>query len=186
MKNKELPEPWNSFLLEVDGSLDADVVFHCFGGFAITMLFGLPRATEDVDIVGAVVREGREQLLSIAGKGSPLHVKHRLYLDLVGTIAVIPDEYESRLIPIKYDSFDHIKLFVMEPHDIILAKLGRDAPKDIHDVMYLAKVTKIDTAVLRSRYNAELSPYVIGPPDREARKLDYWIEMIEEANPTVA
>lgn len=180
MPTRDIPEPWMSFLNEIDKSLTGSVSFHCFGGFAITMLYSLPRETSDVDIVAAVVRDKHEELQAVAGKGSRLHGKHGIYLDLVGTIAVLPDGYDDRLIAIETSSFDNLRLFVMEPHDIILAKLGRDAPKDVQDVMYLAKVAEIDTDLLRSRYRTELYPYVIGPPERSDRTLDYWIRMIEE------
>lgn len=180
MPTKEIPEPWFSFLQEIDESLTSEVSFHCFGGFAIAMLYGLPRETSDVDVVAAVLRDSYEGLQTIAGKGSKLHQKYMIYLDLVGTIAVLPDNYDDRLIQVETSTFHSIRLLVMEPHDIILAKLGRDAPKDIQDVMYLAKVAEIDTDVLRSRYRSELYPYVIGPPGRSDQTLDYWIRVIEE------
>ena len=180
MANKDIPEPWLSFLKEIDQSLESEIPFHCFGGFAITMLFGLPRETADMDVVGAVVRDQHDELQRIAGKGSSLHQKHKVNLDLVGTIAVLPDSYEDRLIPIETGFLNRIRLYSMEPHDIILAKLGRDAPKDNHDVRYLAKVAELDTELLRSRYRSELYPYVIGPPERSDRTLEHWIQMIEE------
>lgn len=180
MPTKEIPEPWLSFLKEIDESLDTEISFHCFGGFAITMLFGLPRETSDVDVVGAIVRDRQNELQAIAGKGSSLHNRHKVYLDLVGTIAVIPDGYEDRLIELKTTSLNHIRLYAMEPHDIILAKLGRDAPKDVQDAMHLAKVAELDTELLRLRFLSELRPYVIGPPEREDGKLNYWIRMIDE------
>jgi hypothetical protein len=186
MANREIPEPWLAFLKEVDQSLDSEISFHCFGGFAITVLFGLPRETADMDVVGAVVRDRHDELQLIAGKGSRLHQKHKVYLDLVGTIAVLPDSYDERLIPIETGFLNRIRLHAMEPHDIILAKLGRDAPKDNHDVRYLAKVAELDTDLLRSRYRSELHPYVIGLPERSDRTLDHWIRMIEEIQAATA
>lgn len=90
--NKEIHEPWLSFLKDIDQALTGEASFHCFGGFAIMMLYGLPRKTSDVDIVAAVVGDRYEELQTIAGKGSGLHYKHKIYLDLVGTIAVLPDK----------------------------------------------------------------------------------------------
>ena len=176
----EIPEPWVSFLSEIDASLNSEVSFHCFGGFAITMLFGLPRETSDVDIMATKVRVNYDHLFKLAGKGSPLHTKHKVYLDLVGSIAVVPDDYEDRLIPIDSSGFENIKLSLMEPHDIVLAKLGRDHPKDVQDVEYLASVANLDTELIRSRYHAELQHNVIGPPRRADGTLNYWIELIKE------
>jgi hypothetical protein len=123
MVTREIFEPWNSFLKEIDESIDTEVPFHCFGAFAIKMLFGLPRETSDIDIVSAVSIERFGELDAKAGKGSLLHEKYKVYLDLVGTIAVLPDSYEDRLIPIESASLNRIRLYAMEPHDIVLAKI---------------------------------------------------------------
>jgi|ERR1035437_8237102 hypothetical protein len=180
MPGKQIPEPWKSFLKEIDDSIGSEVSFHCFGGFAIKLLFGLPRETSDVDVMAAVIRDQYAELLDLAGKDSALHNKHKVHLDLVGAIAVVPDDYQKRLIPITSTGFKKIRLYVMEPHDIVLAKLGRDHPKDIQDVEYLAQVAKLDTDLLRERYRTELSHNVIGPPKRMVGRLEYWIGVIEE------
>ena len=73
MPSKPIPEPWLSFLKEIDDSLESEVSFHCFGGFAITLLYGLPRETLDVDVMASVVRNDYDRLSSIAGKGSELY-----------------------------------------------------------------------------------------------------------------
>jgi hypothetical protein len=43
-------EPWQSFLAELDRSLDDLVDFHCIGGFVISQYYGLGRETADLDI----------------------------------------------------------------------------------------------------------------------------------------
>lgn len=179
-QNKPIPKPWQAFLAEIDLSLDEDAHFHCFGGFAIDYLFGLPRSTSDVDVISGVVRSQHQKLSDLAGKGSDLQNRHRVYLDLVGTIAVVPDDYETRLIEITPASFTRLRLFVFETHDIVLSKISRDAPKDREDVTYLAKVADLDVNTLRSRYRAEVRPYVIGRTSYVDQTLELWIEMIEE------
>ena len=52
----ELPEPWRSFLQELDASLTDTVDFHCLGGFVVTGLYGLPRPTADIDVLVVPVR----------------------------------------------------------------------------------------------------------------------------------
>ncbi len=179
MANRPIPEPWLSFLQEIDDSLESEVSFHCFGGFAITLLYDLPRETSDIDIMATVVKSEYESLLKTAAEGSSLHKKHKVYLDLVGAIANVPDDYEGRLI--KIDSpFAKIRLFVMEPHDIVLSKLGRNAPKDIQDVKYLANVADLNTDLLETRYQNELRHNMIGPIERADGTLRYWIRTINE------
>jgi hypothetical protein len=42
-------EPWLSFLRNLDQALKETVEVHCLGGFALGVLWGLPRPTGDVD-----------------------------------------------------------------------------------------------------------------------------------------
>ena len=94
-QTEQPPEPWRSFFAEVDASLTEDVHLHCRGGFVVTQLYGVARTTSDVDFL-AVVPNVQSRLTEIAGKGSPLHRKHKLYLDAV-TVAIPPEDYEHVL-----------------------------------------------------------------------------------------
>lgn len=47
------PDPWASFLKALDDLLKEPVELHCIGGFAMTMQYGLSRATSDIDILAA-------------------------------------------------------------------------------------------------------------------------------------
>ncbi len=82
----KIPEPWRAFLVELDGQLDREVSLHCNGGFVVATCYGLERPTGDVDFLAIVPSEALNAVLSLAGKGSPLHRKHRLYLDHFGMI----------------------------------------------------------------------------------------------------
>lgn len=179
MSNNIVDEPWLSFLKEIDDSLESEVSFHCFGAFAITVQLGLPRQTADVDILSAVVRDQYQTLLELAGKESPLHKKHRVYLDLVGAIASVADDYEERLIHVT-TPLKRIRLYVMEVHDIVLTKLSRNQPKDIQDVEYIAKTVGLDTDLLGRRYESELRHNIIGPPERADGTLAFWLQMIKD------
>lgn len=46
-----IPEPWLSFLVEADRAMGQPVTVHCFGGFSLMALWGLPRPTADVDFI---------------------------------------------------------------------------------------------------------------------------------------
>lgn len=96
-KNTIPPEPWHSFLKELDAVVAEEVHFQCMGGFVVTQLYGLKRSTGDLDVLSIAPIEQRKELLEKGGKGSNLHKKYKLYLDYVG-VASIPYEYESRLV----------------------------------------------------------------------------------------
>ena len=72
MPNERPAAPWFSFLSDLDAQLREDVDLHCHG-------------------------QAANQIAALAGKGSPLHRKYRVYLEHVG-VTSFPDSYESRLI----------------------------------------------------------------------------------------
>jgi len=85
-KQTRIPEPWWSFLQEVDAALSAPVEVHCLGGFVLGVLWGLPRPTADVDVVVIRPSSSADELLRIAGDGSELSRKRGLHFQQV-TIA---------------------------------------------------------------------------------------------------
>ena len=177
----DVPEPWRGFLAELDTLIDRNVQLHCCGGFVVTVRYGLARTTADLDVLSILPNEDQERLAALAGRDSDLHKTHGVYLDVV-TVATHPDSYEERLTEIAPAIFNHIQLLALDPHDLVLTKLGRNADRDRSDVAYLAVVVPLDVTVLRERYQSEMRSY-LGRPEREDLTLDLWI-MIQEAQHT--
>jgi hypothetical protein len=178
MAPKQPPEPWHSFLNEIDSSLDEEVCLHCLGGFVIAQLYGLERHTVDVDTISISPRAQANSLLQLAGEGSSLHSKYKVYLQAVG-ICDPPEEYESRLREMFVGTYTHLRLLALDPYDLALAKLRRNSPRDREDVRRLASKVPFDTKVLKERFEKELA-YLPNPYNRETTTLELWIEMIEE------
>jgi hypothetical protein len=124
MPHSHAPEPWNEFLKEVASSLDDLVTLHCMGGFALTMLYGLPRPTFDVDCLAIVPARETTSLQTLAGKGSALHKRFGIYLQPFGIVSV-PENYTLRLMPIFPETYCCLTLFGLEAHDLALSKLER-------------------------------------------------------------
>jgi hypothetical protein len=51
MRPHELPEPWLSFLRELDSAVHEEVRLDCMGGFVVTMVYGFSRTTGDLDVL---------------------------------------------------------------------------------------------------------------------------------------
>jgi len=68
-----LPEPWFSFLKELDELVNGPVHFHCIGGFVVTMLYGLGRTTADVNVLHITPRSAEDAFAHVAMKGGKLH-----------------------------------------------------------------------------------------------------------------
>jgi len=178
MSNKTIPEPWHSFFHEIDSWLEEETVLEILGGFAITQVYGSSRTTADIDVVSINPRRSSQKLMEIAGEGSSLHKKYKVYLDSA-RIAPLPENYEDRLMELVVESFTHLRLFVLDPYDIALAKIERNIQRDRDDVKYLARIVPFDLSVLKERYEKELRP-ILGNPSREDLTIQLWIETIQE------
>lgn len=183
MPHSKAAEPWHSFLMELDDSVPTETHLHCLGGFVITQLYGFQRSTADVDVLSIAPNDRIKHLLEHSGKGSELHKKYRIYLDYV-TVASYPYNYDERLTEMFPRTYRYLRLWALDPYDLVLTKLGRNIVRDREDVKYLAKAQKLDLELLKSRYHAELRPYVIGRPSEYDLTLQQWIEMIEEKGQT--
>jgi uncharacterized nucleotidyltransferase DUF6036 len=167
------PEAWRSFFAEVDAQLHEEVALHLCGGFVVTQLYGVARTTSDVDFL-SVVPNLRASLGEIAGKGSPLHRKHKIFLDPV-TVATPPENYQDRLVPMFPGAWSRLRLYALEAHDLALSKLERNIERDRDDVQQLALGGHINPDVLRDRYYSELRPNLANET-RHDLTLQLWLE----------
>jgi hypothetical protein len=179
MPRAAIAEPWQSFLSDLDAQISTKLALHCLGGFAMNATYGLPRPTADIDVCEVAPSSAKAEVIMIAGERSPLHKKHRVYLQIV-TMASVPHNYEERLKEILSGSFRKLRLLVLEPHDLALSKLGRHSDVDTEDVKYLGQSVPLDLDLLRARYLKEVRPYLIGPPDRGDVTIDLWCDAIKE------
>jgi hypothetical protein len=71
-----VPEPWFSFLKELDALATSTVRLDCIGGFVVTMLYGLSRPTADVDVLEIAPLSAAETFGQVAMQGGELHKKY--------------------------------------------------------------------------------------------------------------
>ena len=168
------PAHWKAFLQDVDQLLQSAVELHCLGGFVLSVLYDLPRPTADVDYIAATPSSAIAELETIAGRGSALHKKHGMYLQHV-TIADVPEDFAARLTELFPGSFARLRLFALDVHDLVLAKLVRNSPVDLEDAKFLAKAGRLDKNVLELRYVHELRPYLANE-SRHDLTLRLWLD----------
>ena len=151
---------------------------HCLGGFVAKVVYDLERETADIDILPVATNSEVDSALRLGLEGSKLHKKYGVYLQIVG-IAPIPHDYEERLTEIYPGTFRHLHLYALDPYDLALTKIERNSLRDRDDVIHLARQVPFDLDILRNRFEIEMRPD-LGNPEREARTLQMWIELIEE------
>ena len=171
----DLASPWKEFLEELDSLLDEPFSLHCIGGFAVVMGYGLPRATNDLDYRTVIPYNRINDLQRMAGPGSGLARKHKVYLQRPG-VDILPENYEERIRELFPGHFKNLHLFIPDAYDLVLSKISRNAPRDREDVEYLAKTERLESAILLERFEKELKVQLIGSPAYHQRTLEFWIE----------
>ena len=175
------PSPWNEFLQALDAKMNESCKLPCFGGFAVTLEYGVSRTvpTLDIDVLDVAPGSAVDLLIREGGLGSPLAIEHKVYLDFVG-VANPPCDYESRLRPMYPGAFRHLHLMVMDPYDVALTKLKRDSDKDFQDVLQLAEKIPFDLDLFEKRYREELRDNTTGRAEDNDIVFDRWKEAILE------
>lgn len=169
-----LPAPWSDFLKEVDRLLSKPVELQCLGGFVLITRYGFPRATNDIDYLPTLAPAEQQRLLEIAGKASSLHRRFHVYIQCVGGVTTLAENYEDRLEDIFPGQFKKLRILALDPYDLVLSKLERNSPKDREDVKYLARTVPLNRDTLLARYREELRPYL----SNEARHdltIELWV-----------
>ena len=115
----KLPSPWDRFLQELDGLLREAVHVHCIGGFVVSLFYGLPRLTADIDYLALVPDASMDELQALAGAGSSLAQKYKLHFQYVATLITPPEDYATRLIEMYSGRFKNLHLYAPDPYDLI-------------------------------------------------------------------
>jgi len=77
--NESMPEPWLSFLRELDSAVSEEVRLDCMGGFVVTTVYGFSRPTGDLDVLEIAPGGASQPMLELGMQGGPLHKKYKLY-----------------------------------------------------------------------------------------------------------
>ena len=179
---EKLPEPWKSFLRELDDAAEEETRLDCMGGFVVTQLYGFSRETADLDVLQVAPKKQRGLLCELGKQGGALHKRYKVYLDHVG-VAKVPEDYEERLTEMFPGVYKRLRICALDPYDLALSKLERNIQRDRDDVKHLAKTVPLDSALLKQRYETELR-WQLGIPEREDLTMKLWMEMIVEVQGT--
>jgi hypothetical protein len=175
--NKDIPEPWPSFLRELDGAVHEDIRLDCLGGFVISMVYGFSRPTGDLDVLEIAPREAGRPMLELGKRGGPLHKKYKIYLDHVGVVHV-PENYEERLTEIFPKVFKHLRV-LLSTLTISLCQSWSATSSGPGRCAALGADSAVRFGIAKVRYQKELR-WQLGNPEREDLTLRLWIEAIQE------
>jgi hypothetical protein len=120
-----------------------------------------------------IPRDAFDEIEKAGGTTSPLATKHHLRLQRVG-VADYPDGYVSRLEELQLD-LHNLKLWVLDPYDLLLSKLSRNSPKDREDAKYLLRKLNLEFATFNDRWQKEMAPWIANR-ERHETTVQLWKE----------
>ncbi len=138
-----------ALLTAIDEALAADarggtLDMYLIGRAAMVWLYGSIETTTAIDILRPA---GNEELVKRAetlfGKGTDEANKHGLYLEMVLPAYTTMGNYTARAIRIE-GPWSVLRVFRLDPHDLIISKLRRFSPKDRQDIRELCDRKQID------------------------------------------
>ena len=103
--------------------------------------------------------ETGKRLLRLAGKGTDLHTKHRVYLDIVvNALPFLPRPPHFHASPLS-DKLKHFDVQVLDIADVAVSKLTRFNANDAGDIRAMAEMGLIKHGILIDRFRKAVDGY---------------------------
>jgi len=154
-------------------------LLHIFGSTALMLQADFTRPTKDTDVLetAAVNEEVKTQLLKIAGKKSPMHEVHRMFLEVVAPgILFLPGRGNYVPIP-KLDRLKNFRFEAMSIVDVVVSKLKRFKASDQDDIRAMVEAGKVDHAEFVARFKGAVDQFGM---DARSDKLPECIENFQQ------
>jgi hypothetical protein len=129
------------FLKEIDASwkwpATNKILLKVLGSAALMLQADYQRGTKDGDLLetAQLTQEIQKRIIGLAGKNSPLHTRHRIYIDIVKAgIPFLPQvpQWNSML---KLNALlGHFEVEVLDVVDVVVSKLKRFNANDLSDI----------------------------------------------------
>lgn len=141
------------FFLEIDRRwkiVDREpITLRVIGSAALMLQTEYGRGTKDSDILEVNISSTvKQNLLDLAGKGSELFHRHRMYLDIVqSALPFLPQQKMFHAVP-ALSAARSFRFEVLDITEVALSKLGRFNANDADDIREMVRMGKVDHARL--------------------------------------
>lgn len=135
--------PTRDFFIEIDQLWSQQappgprVRLSIIGCGALLLQARYDRPTKDSDVFETTALRGetKQRLLALAGAGTPLHARRRMYIDIVANgLPFLPHVPVWRRVPELDRRLQHLELAVLDVVDVVVSKLKRFHENDQNDI----------------------------------------------------
>jgi hypothetical protein len=134
------------------------------GSAALMLQTSYERGTKDSDILEAatLTTKVKNRLLHLAGHGTDLHRRHRVYLEFVAPgIPFLPQRPLFRPVDDLNRELDHFEIEVLDVVDVVVSKFKRFHANDVSDIEAMVDLEKVEHAHLVGRFRAAVESYAM-------------------------
>ena len=127
------------------------------GSGALMLLTDYERGTKDGDVfqTSDITDSVKSQLLALGGKGSSLHTRHRLYIDVVSNgLPFLPHAPVWHALSELNATLEHFDILVLDVVDVVVSKLKRFHANDRADISAMIERGLVEHARLVQRFEA--------------------------------
>ncbi len=156
----------DDFFRDIDGRWGtpaaAKIRLRIIGSSALMLQTDYERGTKDSDVLETndLTAGIKKRLLDLAGAGTPLHERHRIYIEFVSSgLPFLPQvALYHRVVPLNAP-LRHFDLEVLDVVDVVVAKLKRFHAGDRDDVDAMVKKGLVPHQQLVSRFRDAVDYY---------------------------
>jgi hypothetical protein len=156
------------------------VPLRIIGSTALMLQASYARGTKDSDVLETVDLNAdiRTRLEAIAGKGSKLHARHKLYVDIVsGSLPFLAPEPQWSDVSDLNGDLTNFHVHVLAIVDVIVSKLKRFHAYDLQDIEAMVDRGLVDHSLLIERFREAVDGYLL---DARAEDLPKYIANLHQ------
>ncbi|MEQ1737745.1 MAG: DUF6036 family nucleotidyltransferase [Rhodoglobus sp.] len=135
---------------------------HLIGSCALMLQADYERGTKDSDVFQTIdlSRQLGDRLLAIAGKGTELHRRRRIYLEIVGNgLPFLPWPPLWRPARSLANRLIHLDLHVLDAVDVVVSKLKRLNENDLADIAAMIDLELVPHRLLVERFRSAVDAF---------------------------
>lgn len=171
---------FDRFFRQIDAQWGAlpvgKVRLRIIGCSALVLQTGYERGTKDSDVLetNSLTSEVKSRLLELAGPGTALHLRHKVYVDVVPRgLPFLPQAPLCHALAELNDELGRLEIEVLDVVDVVVSKLKRFHANDVEDVRAMIGRDLVDHARLIERF---LSAVDVFSGDARAEDLPRYVE----------
>lgn len=170
----------DEFFKQIDAQWGAlplgKVRLRIIGCSALVLQTGYERGTKDSDVLetNSLTSDVRDRLLELAGHSTPLHIRHKIYIDVVPRgLPFLPQAPLCHPLVELNGELSRLEIEVLDVVDVVVSKLKRFHANDVDDIRAMIDRDLVDHSRLIKRFHSAVDVF---SGDARAEDLPKYVE----------